>query len=321
MNSKCREKLVNGSDLSRLRLGSLSKSSLALHQFWLGKASGSGREGLLWSFLVVSLQAQKKVNSRSGCGAERSFGGEGLVGDSGPPLFSERRDLKTRPSCSLLPTPALSQGGLEGQEGFGGELESGQSKVPGKESQCLYFNPPLPLQTELSFMHCRSTTPGAAVREVNGLSDMAFPKWTSQKQLHMVPCNERVLDLIDSVYGLHHKSLNLSESAKASQLVQPCSLIVDITQSLARKVFSTSVRSMCSHSQYYSYELDRLLLPVEHYALLGWKLSDIEVGFLTGAQQRDLAGESMAVPCVGLACAALALSLPLEDLWKQPLTS
>ena len=122
--------------------------------------------------------------------------------------------------------------------------------------------------------------------------------------------SERTRDLINVVYRKFHV-------AKRSQGMIPnpdgfytCDLVLDVRQDVRRSTKTEGhLRSMCSGSVYYSFCLDRAIQAIEHLALLGWSqasLSSIAQEF-SPSMIRDLAGESMACPCVGLAASALAL--------------
>ena len=106
------------------------------------------------------------------------------------------------------------------------------------------------------------------------------------------------------------------KDSKEDDELLPCPWIVDVTQSLHRRPWSESVRSMCSSSVFYSFPSQRCFQAKEHLQLLGWPTT-VATHFLPEAQIRDLAGESMAMPAIALAAAAAILCLPDTTLWEQ----
>eukprot|EP00971_Amphidinium_carterae_P288790 5734399-Amphidinium_carterae.1 len=94
-----------------------------------------------------------------------------------------------------------------------------------------------------------------------------------------------------------------------------CNYMVDITQNGHRKPWSVQPRSICGDSKLFFFPRGRALVAVEHLLLMGWKATT-NVSGATAHQVRDLAGEAMAPPCVGMATLSLALALP--EFWTNP---
>ena len=114
-------------------------------------------------------------------------------------------------------------------------------------------------------------------------------KWSTSHDLRGVGSCARAIDMIDLGWAVVGR--------------QP--LFIDLSQAAQRHPWATHVRSLVSGSVVYAYELDRTLLPSEHYALLGFpKLAD--TCRLSATQHRDLTGEAMACPCV---CMAILIGL------------
>ena len=150
------------------------------------------------------------------------------------------------------------------------------------------------------------------------------PTWTATHSLLGMGSSARVLDLVNVTYSRYHANLVANHHAKTLGLDEgecaACSLYLDVSQDARRSCFAdSSVRSICGGSTFYSYKEDRMICPAEHLCLLGWSRSAVESlpASLTPAMLRDLAGESMACPCVALALSTLLLSMA-GDVWEQP---
>ena len=154
------------------------------------------------------------------------------------------------------------------------------------------------------------------------------PCWSRSHCMKGVGPAPRVLDVIDVIYSRYHhvaaESLKDNEDGKESKVdmeagrCKPCSLIVDVSQDARRGAYAdAAVRSMCSGSVFYSYQHDRLLCPSEHLLLLGWNRGVVESlpDSLTPPMLRELSGESMACPSVGVALSALLATMG-AGVWK-----
>ena len=158
----------------------------------------------------------------------------------------------------------------------------------------------------------------AKTREHWGLTHA--PTWSAQKSLTLLPTLDRITDCVDICYAVHHKAARELKNTIMTEAdeIEECDLILDCSQSVNRKPWSNHVRSICSGSLLYLFKADRCLLPEEHLLLLGWPCHKTRTSMLSAGQVRDLAGESMAMPCIATASAALMLNLPDTTLWPQP---
>ena len=158
-----------------------------------------------------------------------------------------------------------------------------------------------------------------ALRQQKGITEQ-FLDWTKHKKVSGVPRTARYLDVIN--YASHCYQLQLlQDKAREDPAVagdvralgdawKHCPYVCDYTQSADRSPWTAGhVRSICANSSFYHFGMDRVLLPKEHLMLLGWS-SSTDVSGLSQSAIRDLAGESMACPCVCAVMAAVALSLP-----------
>jgi hypothetical protein len=91
--------------------------------------------------------------------------------------------------------------------------------------------------------------------------------------------------------------------------------IVNVSQALIRQPWrpDDGLPTLTTNSKYYSMEHKKLLSPVEHFQLNGWRademheiLEDVKVPY---QKLMFMAGNAMAVPCIGLVTAALIGSL------------
>ena len=148
----------------------------------------------------------------------------------------------------------------------------------------------------------------ARVREKYGISSEQR-RWTAESSCRGLPCSARARDLVDlcaQIWEKRQRSLGSSDP----DCLKKCVYIVDISQDGSREPCAERCRSLVSNSSLFCYSRDRLLVPKEHLLLLGWPQC-VRVQHLSPTAQRDLAGESMSPPCVGLA--ALSACLGLED--------
>ena len=147
----------------------------------------------------------------------------------------------------------------------------------------------------------------------------ALPRlsWCEHKYLTAVPALHRPRDVVDLTYQRYHKSM-LAECQKKGACFEslldkhgllPCSLLVDVSQDGRRKAYAQHIRSMCSNACYYSFTQDRLVSPVEHLKFLGWDVGRLSFRNLTANAIRDLAGEAMSAPSIGICITALALQI------------
>ena len=86
--------------------------------------------------------------------------------------------------------------------------------------------------------------------------------------------------------------------------------IVDISQNLSREPWCAGrVRSLTSGTRLYSFQLDRLLIPFDHFDLLGFRSRSLHFRGISKCQAFELASECMAQPVVSTVCLCLAVVL------------
>lgn len=129
--------------------------------------------------------------------------------------------------------------------------------------------------------------------------------WSKKARLQGLSSTQRVRELLDCCY-LYHESLLVHQAGQMpseSQVIQ--GLVIDVSQAVQRKPWTRGgpCRTFCTGSETYSFEADRILLPEEELALLGFP-----PGLLSGitlSEGYELVGQSMAICSVGLGQAVL----------------
>eukprot|EP00971_Amphidinium_carterae_P353021 6492799-Amphidinium_carterae.5 len=119
--------------------------------------------------------------------------------------------------------------------------------------------------------------------------------WAASQDLPGVTA--RVLDCIDicrDVLMLRHDGMF------------PSSVVLDVSQDISRRAWCIgAVPTITRSSDYFLFDERRFCLGCEHMRLLGFDLSRLDMTGLTDPQARDLAGDSMSLPC----CTSVVLSV------------
>ena len=150
--------------------------------------------------------------------------------------------------------------------------------------------------------------------------------WRAQRYLTGVPPLERPRDVLDLCYQRYWKATEeryKKEGKDFQSLIGEdgliaCRLFADLSQDGRRKAFAPHLRSMCSSSAYYTFDRDRMISPWEHLEFLGWHVSRLRLDGLTLHAVRDLAGEAMAAPSIGLAVTSLGLQMSMASSASSP---
>ncbi len=121
------------------------------------------------------------------------------------------------------------------------------------------------------------------------------------------PGNCREFDLVNIAYA--------SLRGQGEDEGQVLKSWVDISQSVARKPWG-ALRTFTTSSQIYSFKEDRLLVPEEHFRLLGFG-ENLVCGNLGPDELRKLAGEAMCVPCIALLVWSVLLAASFDGLWSS----
>ena len=127
----------------------------------------------------------------------------------------------------------------------------------------------------------------------------AAEKWSAKHDLRGVK-TPRAVDVIDLAYA-HQPHLPL---------------FADLSQAGPRRPWAPHLRSMVAASCYYSFARDRIVLPREHLALLGFPASvKVDMPGMSDGKLRQLAGEGMGLPCIALI--SLCVLAQHKDLWSD----
>ena len=109
--------------------------------------------------------------------------------------------------------------------------------------------------------------------------------------------SERLSDLV---------SVAVEASHGTSEPEEVEDIIIDLSQDVLRRPWTNGhCRSLTTSSDLFSVKRRRVVLPGEHFRLLGFP--SLNLHMLSLAKQRDLSGEAMSPACMGVVC-ALGLS-------------
>ena len=139
-------------------------------------------------------------------------------------------------------------------------------------------------------------------RKSLGLSDLGSNGWLSGKTLAGLSSAERVHDLVN---------VAVESTVKGIGDEPMPDLIVDVSQDVGRRPWTVDAcRSLTTSSELLSVARRRVVVPREHFLLLGFPQVDLQG--LSWACQRDLAGEAMSPAAVGfvLAIAMVCMATP-----------
>ena len=125
-------------------------------------------------------------------------------------------------------------------------------------------------------------------------------KWSSTHSLKGIT-TERGKDVVDLCH----------------EITKDDAMVVDISQDASRLPWAKRVRSIVKNSELYSFSKDRTLHGVEHLRLLGFPTQKLNIP-LTASELKDVSGEAMAVPAIGLVTFCLLHSVAFPDaLWDE----
>jgi hypothetical protein len=151
-----------------------------------------------------------------------------------------------------------------------------------------------------------------------GLATDARP-WTGRRDMALrgVHQTDRVLDNIDLAWATRVRQppehvLNAPQAKRFDLLKE--NYYINCSQQNFRKAWG-DLNTICTSTELYSFELDRVILAEELFSLQGH--GHPETRTLSAAEARSVAGEGMLVPVLGAALYALMLEAPLPDLWEN----
>eukprot|EP00971_Amphidinium_carterae_P335582 6471521-Amphidinium_carterae.2 len=151
----------------------------------------------------------------------------------------------------------------------------------------------------------------AAFRKKHALTDL--PKWSDGRDLRGV-ASGRATDNVDICFQMWFKK---TEQLHTNSAEVDCPLVMDLSQSAMRVPAGLKLRSLVANSCYYHFRRNRVLFPIEYMSCLGWPLDRLKTPNISTSGLRDLSGESMALPAVGLACMCVLTCMKDSTLWRQ----
>ena len=155
--------------------------------------------------------------------------------------------------------------------------------------------------------------------EIRKKENLPAVMWSVSRSLAGCGAAPRAIDVIDLTYSRFHKKCTEDGQIPNSDdgLFDHCSWYVDISQEVGRRAYTDGrLRALCGGTTYYSYQRQRLLLPEEHLMCMGWARGSYSREHISDHSLRDLAGESMAPPAIGLVVASLCLSIS-NGIWSE----
>jgi len=142
-----------------------------------------------------------------------------------------------------------------------------------------------------------------------------FHPWTSSPARRLVglPQCARALDLLDCAFI--DSGQQARKAAARAGLPEPTdadvarSLFVDVSQSVLRRPWRKGGLACLAQSAcIYSFEADRILTPLDHFALQGFPASTLRTEGRSPAQLRSMAGEAFFLASFGAALYAYYLN-------------
>ena len=125
--------------------------------------------------------------------------------------------------------------------------------------------------------------------------------WSPTAHLVGLAGTERQKELLDLAYLWTQEGLMIKNYASSQQHVIR-DLLCDVSQNITRKPWGQgTLRTFTTSTQMYSFELDRLVLPLEGMRLLGFPGAASLAHGVSSADLSDFVGEGMALPSICLA--------------------
>ena len=154
----------------------------------------------------------------------------------------------------------------------------------------------------------------ATIREAELGEETDATPWNGQGRETLGLHTERGIDLVNICWAIE------SNKAKAKGEAVPEHLVVDTSQCVTRRPWSYRIRSMTTTSCFFHFSSQRCIVAAEHFKILGFEdLSPECLDRLSEKKLKDLCGESMSPPCVGLAAASLLVVFRECGLWERDL--
>ena len=109
-----------------------------------------------------------------------------------------------------------------------------------------------------------------------------------------------------------HDAVNLCAEHHEAEGFDIKRVVVDVSQDMLRRPWSAdSFPTLTRSSEIFVYARERALIGTEHLQVCGFQASALDLSCVSQSQQKDLAGDGMAVPSVTLV--VLAAIAVLQD--------
>jgi hypothetical protein len=150
----------------------------------------------------------------------------------------------------------------------------------------------------------------------------AYSPWVSRPTVSLtgVQATDRVKDLLDVTAAqclLRHRDKKCRQGSEWTRWGWVNEVFSDTSQSHARKAFSNSYDispCMTTSSNYYSFGLDRAIIPIEHFKMQGLPAMKMALpSGMTKDQVKDLAGNMMFLPSLATVLMAVLLAVDFPE--------
>eukprot|EP00971_Amphidinium_carterae_P334572 6469927-Amphidinium_carterae.1 len=135
-------------------------------------------------------------------------------------------------------------------------------------------------------------------------------KWKAQHAVFKAQQKVPIIPWSGSMEGINTERvrdlIHTTHSCLLAQGHRPEDFFVDVSQSLSRSPWCSTLRTLTTSSTYFSFAKGGIVHPSAHLRVLGLNFE----GTYSASAYKFLAGEAMAAPCVALASMALLMSLP-----------
>ena len=150
----------------------------------------------------------------------------------------------------------------------------------------------------------------AEVRASIGIGQTEQP-WAARPGTRGTPDISRQHDLINIAFGdARRKNASLPVASVAANL------FVDVNPSAHFKPWG-GLKGLTTGSCFYSFEMKRLLSVLEHFYLLGFDLSKLNLATLCRSDVADLTGNANSLQQVSAVFYALVLTADLPGIWER----
>ena len=139
--------------------------------------------------------------------------------------------------------------------------------------------------------------------------------WALRAGTRGVPQSSKQHDLVNCAFATQVMTVRKTDKhATIEECVKD--FYVDVNPSIYFKPWG-HMKGMQTGSSYYSFEFARMLVPQEHFKMLGWPLEKLKLERLSRAEINDLTGNGQCLLQTAAVLYALFLTVELSDLWQD----